>query len=67
MDLAGKEHLKDSNTNFDSLIKNIENNEELKTMVKSLAIDGNKITYNINNSIISLGIQYGIFINENMR
>ncbi len=67
MDLAVKELLKDSNTNFDSLIKNIENNEELKTMVKSLAIDGNKITYNINNPIISIGIQYGIFRNENMR
>ncbi|WP_346885126.1 AAA family ATPase [Clostridium sp. UBA4395] len=67
MDLAVKELLKDSNTNFDSLIKNIENNEELKTMVKSLAIDGNKITYNINNPIISFGIQYGIFRNENMR
>jgi hypothetical protein len=27
MDLAVKEILRDSNTNFDSLIKNIENNE----------------------------------------
>jgi len=30
-------------------------------MLKSLAIDGNKITYNINYPSISLGIQYGIF------
>jgi len=67
MDLAVKEILRDSNTNFDSLIKNIENNKELKLMVKSLIIDGNKITYNINNPSINLGIQYGIFKNEDMR
>jgi len=36
-------------------------------MVKSLIIDGNKITYNINNPSINLGIQYGIFKNEDMR
>ena len=30
MDLAVKEILRDSNTNFESLIKNIENNKELK-------------------------------------
>ena len=36
-------------------------------MVKSLAVDGNKINYNINDPIISLGIQYEIFRNENMR
>lgn len=43
-------------------IPNKHYNEELKTILKSLAIDDNKIiTYNINNPIISLGIQYGIF------
>ncbi len=67
MDLAVKEILRDSNTNFDSLIKNIENNEELKEMIKSLIIDGNKVTYNINNPIINLGMLYGIFKNEDMR
>lgn len=66
MDLAVKEILRDSNTNFDSLIKNIENNKELKEMIKSLIIDGNKVTYNINNPIINLGILYGIFKNEDM-
>ena len=48
-------------------IPNKHYNEELKTMVKSLAVDGNKINYNINDPIISLGIQYEIFRNENMR
>lgn len=66
MDLAVKEILKDSNTNFDSLIKNIENNEELKHMVKSIIIEGNRITYNYLNPIINLGMIYGIFKNEDM-
>jgi hypothetical protein len=66
MDLAVKEILRDSNTNFDSLIKNIENNTELRDMVRSLIIDGNKITYNFNNPTINLGMLYGIFKNEDM-
>ncbi|NMM64018.1 AAA family ATPase [Clostridium sp. P21] len=66
MDLAVKEILKDSNTNFDSLIKNIENNKELKQMVKNIIIDGNKITYNNLNPTINLGMIYGIFKNEDM-
>ncbi|WP_411680051.1 AAA family ATPase [Clostridium thailandense] len=66
MDLSVKEILKDSNTNFDSVIKNMENNKELKNMVCSIIIDGNKITYNFNNPIINLGMLYGIFKNEDM-
>lgn len=66
MDLAVKEILKDDNTNFDSLIKNIENNKELKEMIKSLIIDGNKVTYNKNNPIINLGVLFGILKNDNM-
>lgn len=64
MDTAVKMLLKDSNTNFDSLIKNIEDNEKLKNMVKELIIDGNNIIFNINNPIINSGIMYGIFKEE---
>lgn len=65
MDLAVKELLKDSNTNFDSLIKNIENNEELYNFVKKLVLDNGHITYAVYNPIINLGIIYGIFKNNN--
>lgn len=64
MDMAVKRILNDDNTNFQSLIKNIENNSKLKEMVKDLIMDGNKIIYNINNPVINLGILYGIFKNE---
>jgi len=52
MDIAVKKLVNDDNTNFQSLIKNIENNIELKEMVKNLIIDGSKITSNINNPVI---------------
>lgn len=65
MDLAVKEILRDSNTNFDSLIKNIENNEELKILVKRIILDSDAIAYVADNPIINLGITYGIFKNEN--
>ncbi|EFG88196.1 hypothetical protein CLCAR_2189 [Clostridium carboxidivorans P7] len=65
MDEGVKKILRDNNTNFESLIKNIENNSKLKEMVKSLIIDGNRINYNVNNPIINIGMLYGIFKNEN--
>lgn len=34
IDIAARELLKERNTNFDSLIKNIENNNDLKELVK---------------------------------
>jgi hypothetical protein len=64
MDKDVKELLKDSNTNFDSLIKNIENNTELRQLIKRLIMEGSVITYNKDNPIILLGITYGIFKNE---
>ena len=65
MDLAVKEILRDSNTNFDSLIKNIENNMELKNLIKRITLDNDSVTYVADNPVINLGIIYGIFKNEN--
>ncbi|RMD04323.1 AAA family ATPase [Clostridium autoethanogenum] len=65
MDMAVKKILGESNTNFDSLIKNIENNSKLKEMVKNVRIDGNKMNYNISNPIRNREMLYGIFKNEN--
>ncbi|WP_027626571.1 hypothetical protein [Clostridium lundense] len=61
--LAVKKLLEDSNTNFHSLIKNIENNKELKELVKKIILDGYEISYNEDNFIIHEGIIYGIFKN----
>lgn len=65
LELAVKELLKESNTNFDSLIKNIENNKELQELVRKIILDGYEITYNEDNPLITMGVTYGIFKNSN--
>src|SRR6056297_2083508 len=49
--------------NFDTLIKNMENNSDLEEMAKDLLVDGKKITFNNYNPTIEKGILYGIFKN----
>ncbi len=52
-----------SNTNFDSLIKNLENNPGLYELVYRLIIDNSPFPYNVHDPIIHLGILHGIFRN----
>jgi hypothetical protein len=65
MDKAVKLLLKDSNTNFDSLIKNIENNKELYDFVKKIILDGQEISYVKTDEIINLATIYGVIRNSN--
>ena len=65
MDMAVKELLNESNTNFDSLIKNIENNKDLKELIKKIIIDDYEIIYNQDNFVITMATTYGIFKNSN--
>lgn len=67
MEKAVKELLNDSNTNFDSLIKNMENNKNIYSVVDNLLINGSKVDYNLYNPDINLGVLYGIFKNDNGR
>ncbi len=50
--------------NFDTLIKNIENNNDLEDMCINLIVDGRKITYNLDNPTIEKGELYGVFKND---
>ncbi|MEY4938006.1 MAG: hypothetical protein RIS64_4365, partial [Bacteroidota bacterium] len=61
--LAVRRLIKDSNTNFDSLIKNLENNPALHEMVQQIVIDGEKFSYNQHNPTAHLAIVYGILTN----
>ncbi len=56
--------LKENNTNFESLITNLENYKELYDVVYDILLEGKEITYNIHNPIIYVGVLYGIFKNE---
>ncbi|MDM8532363.1 AAA family ATPase [Anaerolineales bacterium HSG25] len=49
-------------TLFDSLTKNLENNEELYDLVFQIVINGERITFTIANPIINLAHLYGIIV-----
>ena len=53
--------LQENNTNFDSLIKNLENNADLYALVYRVIIDGDVIPFNQHNPTIHQGILYGVF------
>jgi hypothetical protein len=57
--------LKEKNTLFDDLIKNIETYDNLKEFLYSLLLLGETKTFNIDNSIIDLGCMFGYFKDEN--
>jgi hypothetical protein len=52
---------KEVNTNFESLIKNLENNKDLYDLVFAMLINGQKVTFNPDNATIHKGIVYGVF------
>ena len=56
-----------SNTNFESLTKNLANNPELYEFVFKVVMHDQEFTYNPLNETISQGIMYGILKEENRR
>jgi len=56
---AIKQILKEKNTLFEDVIKNIENNEDLKAIVFDILVEGMTINYNPDS--YEKGIMYGIF------
>jgi AAA-like domain len=61
LDEALRELLKEKNTNFDSLIKNLENNPDLYNFVYRIIMDGDVIMFNSDDPLIELGLLHGIF------
>lgn len=56
--------LQDENTNFDSLIKNLENNRDLYALVEKIILEGVRVEYSTDNPVIKQGVTYGIFKKE---
>jgi hypothetical protein len=53
--------LRERNTNFDSLIKNLENNQNLYNLVYRVLVEGEVVPYNPDAPLAQLGRTYGIF------
>ncbi|GAB4406547.1 MAG: AAA family ATPase [Bacteroidia bacterium] len=53
--------LRENNTLFDSLIKNLENNKELYDLTYQVIIEGETIPFNPDDRVISQGRLYGVF------
>lgn len=60
VDDAVKELLKEDNTNFQSLIKNLENDDELYELIRRIVLEGEAIPLVRSDSLISRAIIYGI-------
>jgi hypothetical protein len=58
-----KQLILETNTNFESLIKNLENNPELYQIAYGMLMNGEYDGYNIHDPIINLGLMHGIFKN----
>ncbi len=55
----------ESNANFDTLTKNLENNESLYRLAYNILIENETVSFNIHNPTINLGVLYGIFVDKN--
>lgn len=64
---AEKELLNNDNTLFDDMIKNVENNSELKQIISEVLFEGKKLLCAKSDSAINLGMMFGILSDkENM-
>lgn len=62
---AVREILKSTNTLFDDVIKNIENNEKFKRFIEGILLEGRQIPYKLSNPEINLGVTFGIIAENN--
>ena len=65
VDIAARQLAKESNTNFDTLVKNLENNEQLYRFTYNIAVEGETPAFSIHDPMMNLGVLYGIFVDRN--
>ena len=53
--------LTEKNTNFESLIKNLENNKDLYALTEKMLLQGARVEYRALNPLIEQGVTYGVF------
>ena len=55
---------RESNTNFDTLIKSLENDKALYDFVYQIIMEGEVVYFNMYEPLINMGLMHGIFKNE---
>ncbi len=65
VDLAATQLLREDNTNFQELTKNLENNKDLYQLTMSLVLNEQDFSFDLREPTISLGVIYGIFADRN--
>jgi hypothetical protein len=65
IELAVQALVRESNTNFDSLVKNLENDEMLYKAVYDVAIASDFVPFNVHHPLTNLGVLHGIFVAGN--
>ena len=67
VDVAARQLMRESNANFDDLVKNIENNPGLRALVQSVVLYERDIQFDLYEPMTNLGTVYGIFRNQDDR
>lgn len=67
VDMAARQLMRESNANFDDLIKNIENNPELRALIQSVVLYERDIPFDLHEPLTNLGAVYGLFKEQNGR
>lgn len=65
IDEAVKRILNENNTLFQSLTKNLNNYPELKASIRSILMEGNRLSFNVQQDAIVQMQMYGLICNEN--
>lgn len=65
VDLAARMLVRESNVNFDELVKNLENNLALYQLTSALVLNEQDFPFDLNEPTTNLGVVYGIFTQRN--
>lgn len=65
VDEAASQLVRESNVNFDELVKNLENNPALYQLALALVINEQDVPFDLNEPTTNLGVIYGVFTNRN--
>ncbi|MEY4937017.1 MAG: hypothetical protein RIS64_3376 [Bacteroidota bacterium] len=65
LETAVKRLVKENNTNFESQIKHLENNTALYEMVYTIAVDGERLSFNLHNPVAHIALLYGLLSERN--